>query len=90
MKFHIAFNLNNYCRSCSIAGKPFASVTKLLEEKTFDLMHLSMKRAGEEAKENIRKSYEFGNTENVIEIPTSFDGTWKNKGWSSHKGNVSS
>ena len=53
-------------------------------------MHLSMKRAGEEAKENIRKSYEFGNTENVIEIPTSFDGTWKNKGWSSHKGNVSS
>ena len=51
-------------------------------------MHLSMKEAGEKAKETIRESYEYDNTVNIIDIPTSFDGTWKSKGWSSHKGNV--
>ena len=62
----------------------YANMTKLIEEKAFDLRCESMKTAAENAK---KSSVHFnGDMNEIIDIPTSFDGSWKSKGWSSLKG----
>lgn len=44
---------------------------------------MSAERARELARE------EYGRTETVIDVPTSFDGTWCNRGWTASNGVVS-
>ena len=76
---------------CSVIGlsspvkrKAFAEHTKTLEKIAFDLRNENFKKAAQHAKN--MQAEATGEIDNIIDLPTCFDGSWNSRGWLAKKG----
>ena len=72
--------------STPVSRLSYSKINKNLEDKSFDLMQESIKRAGVNVRKIARKSLQLEDNDDFVNIATSFDGSWKSRGWTSLKG----
>ena len=72
-----------------VCKQSFSEYTKYWEKLSKELCTENIKMAAENAKKLVREDKRLHIGENIIDIPTIFDGSWDSRGWTASRGIVS-
>ena len=85
--------LHKFCSVVGLASpvckQSFSEYTKYWEQLSKELCTENMKTAAENVKKLVREDEGLHIDENIIDIPTMFDGSWNSRGWTASRGIVS-
>ena len=85
--------LHKFCSVIGLAStvckQSFSEYTKYWEQLSKELCTENMKTAAENVKKLVREDEGLHIDENIIDIPTMFDGSWNSRGWTASRGIVS-
>ena len=85
--------LHKFCSVVGLASpvckQSFSEYTKYWEQLSKELSTENIKMTAENAKKLVRENEGLHIDENIIDIPTMFDGSWNSRGWTASRGIVS-